>query len=108
MAAKKVKQKKVPTKSRKLSKNFKGTTLKLGDIFSFSTKGAAKKNFSSSFEYENFMVDLKSNVKNGKAKLNVKIDGKTFNFSGEVTISEKAFNNLCALSEHLLSSVTSR
>lgn len=106
MAAKKLKKhKKVSNKSKPLSKNVKGTALKLGDIFSFSTRGATKKDFSSSFEYENLMVDLKGNVKNGEAKLNIKAEGKSFNFKGVITINEKSFKDMYLLFSHLLSNV---
>ncbi len=101
------------SKARKLSKqnlsrSNRGTTFKLGDLFSFSTKGTAKNNFSSSLEYKNFMVDLKGTVKNGKAKLNVKIDGKSFSFKCEIIMGERTFKELFVLFEHLLSNLGNR
>lgn len=107
MPTKKLMPKKHSSKRKKLSKSIKGSALKLGDMFSFSTKGAAKKNFSSSFEYKNFMVDLKGNVKDGEAKLNMKVEGKDFDFKGTIIISEKSFTDLHVLFGHLLSSITS-
>lgn len=102
MATKKLAARKISSKTKQISKKNNRTALKLGNIFSFSTKGAAKRNFSSSFKYENFMIDLKGNVKDGIAKLNIKIEGKNFNFNGIVTISEKSFTELNAVLTHLL------
>lgn len=114
MATKKLMRKLMPkkdsskSKSKKLTKNIKGSALKFGDIFSFSTKGAAKRNFSSSFEYKNFIIDLKGNVKDGKAKLNIKVEGKSFDFNGAITVSERSLTDLQVLFGHVLSSITNR
>jgi len=94
--------------SKKLSKNIQGATFKFGDLFSFSTKAAAKTNFVSNLEYKNLTVDIKGNVKNKKANLNIRIEGKNFSFKSEIVITEKTFRELYILFDHLLSNITKR
>jgi hypothetical protein len=105
LARTQIKKKVAPKTSKKSpKKKTSRTSSSLSKLFSIS-KEKPKKNFSTSFEYGNLMIDINSNVTGNISKINLKITSKNFNFSGVMTLNEKAFSELESLFDHLKANV---
>lgn len=102
MATARAQMKKIAPKTAK--KKTTRSKSRLSKLFSIS-KEKPKKNFSTSFEYGNLMIDINSNVTGNISKINLKITSKNFTFSGVMTLNEKAFSELESLFDHLKANV---